>query len=134
MIFSMFSKYLRFLIVFSIVFLMTVASEVKAQEVIKKKKMEDVGIAPSSLHEECLDMKPDQELFFSFEVSQAAHFNIHYHQGKEVSYPVNEKNVTRREGTFRPEIAQHYCLMWSNPEKHPISLSYRIRLMSADSP
>jgi hypothetical protein len=40
-------------------------------------------------------------------------FNIHYHRGDEVFYPVKREAMRRDGGTFTAKTGEDYCWMWS---------------------
>jgi hypothetical protein len=84
-------------------------------------------INPFELHEECMQMVPGDRLVYRFAAQRPVSFNIHYHEGKSVILPVSRNDVTADDGTFRPLVAQDYCLMWEAGREGAI-LEYRILL------
>jgi hypothetical protein len=81
-------------------------------------------LAPGEGHEECLPMKAGQRLSYSFESDTNLDFNVHYHVGEDVTYPV-EKDGTRRErGELQVTVPQDYCLMWVSSGQSPSLLIY----------
>ncbi len=72
-------------------------------------------IPPADSYELCLDLAQDQQLHYAFSATRKLDFNIHYHAGPEVRYPVSDKQVSAAEATFAAQSAQKYCLMWTNP-------------------
>jgi hypothetical protein len=84
-------------------------------------------INPFELHEECMQMVPGDRLVYRFAAQRPVAFNIHYHEGKSVILPVSRDDVTADDGTFRPLVAQDYCLMWEAGREGAI-LEYRILL------
>jgi hypothetical protein len=84
-------------------------------------------INPFELHEECVRMVPGDLLVYRFAAQRPVAFNIHYHEGKTVIMPVLRDDVTADDGTFRPLVAQDYCLMWEAGREGAI-LEYRILL------
>jgi len=84
-------------------------------------------INPFELHEECVQLAPGDWLVYRFTAQRPVAFNIHYHEGKTVIMPVSLDNVTADDGTFRPLIAQDYCLMWEAGREGAI-VDYRILL------
>jgi len=85
-------------------------------------------IKSGSFHEECLTLHTNQTLEYSFETEKPVRFNIHYHEGTEVIYPISKDNISVLNGTFNPKTTQHYCLMWSNQLSDPVPLTYRLQL------
>ena len=91
-------------------------------------------LKPGELHEECTTLKPGSRLEYAFNTPGKVDFNIHYHTGNTVHYPVLNKDVQKLEGSFRPVIEQGYCLMWSNPGAAPLQFRYRFWVHSDDAP
>ncbi len=88
------------------------------------------SIAPRGFHEACLTLEPDQSVAYGFSTSLPAHFNIHFHEGDEVVYPVSLKDVVEFDGIFQPTSTRHYCLMWQNVHSTSTELTYRLRMAS----
>ncbi len=91
------------------------------------KKVE-ITLAPGKLHEECMDLQPGQQLRYEFDAPSRLDFNIHYHQGSEVVFPVERRDIASDKGVFEPAMKQHYCMMWSSAAKEPSALSYEFRV------
>jgi hypothetical protein len=84
-------------------------------------------INPFELHEECLRMAPGDWLVYRFTAQRPVDFNIHYHEGKTLIMPVSRDDTTQEDGTFRPLVAQDYCLTWEAGREGAI-VDYRILL------
>jgi hypothetical protein len=84
-------------------------------------------INPFELHEECLKMVPGDWLVYRFAAQRPVDFNIHYREGKSVIMPLSRDKATEDDGTFRPLVAQDYCLMWEAGREGAI-IDYRILL------
>lgn len=89
---------------------------------VKDKTVETIG--PSRIHEDCLELLPGHVLEYSFEATEAINFNIHYHEDHNVLYVVSKDAVATAQGGFQSEKKHHYCLMWTNPNKKPVTLNY----------
>jgi len=85
-------------------------------------------IVADDSYELCLLLVPGQQLHYSFSAPRKLDFNIHYHAGHEVFYPVSEDQVMDAAATFLAESEQEYCLMWTNQGdmEVPLSLQYEI--------
>lgn len=83
-----------------------------------------VTINPSKFHEDCIQLLPGDSLIYSFRTSDPVDFNIHYHENGKIFYPVSKKNVSDKKGKYNSGEKQFYCLMWTNPQKAPVSLTY----------
>lgn len=88
----------------------------------------DQSLAAGKIHEECMTLKRGDQLEYAFEARSNLDFNIHYHVGDAVHFPVKETGATRAESVFRPAIEQGYCLMWSNPGAIPVEFRYRFKV------
>jgi len=84
-------------------------------------------INPFELHEECAQMTPGDWLVYRFTAQRPVAFNIHYREGKTVIVPFSSDGATAEDGTFRPLVAQDYCLMWEAGREGAI-VEYRILL------
>lgn len=78
--------------------------------------------------EECLEMAPGDILSYSFTASRPVDFNVHYHEGEDILYPISQKAVANGEGSYRAEREQIHCLMWTNIHHEPVSLTYTFRV------
>ena len=67
-----------------------------------------------SFDERCVTLAAGQSIRYRFSASLPIDFNIHYHRGKDVFYPVRQSGVRDAEGTFRAQEADDYCLMWEH--------------------
>jgi hypothetical protein len=82
----------------------------------------DAALKPKGIHEECFPMKPAEEVRVNFDASKPVDFNIHYHMGDKIFYPVEQKGIAKWQGTFRAEKDDVYCLMWTNTATEPVWL------------
>jgi hypothetical protein len=92
-----------------------------------------VVVDAGSLHEECLSMAPGQALRYEFQSDRALAFNIHYHEGDAVHYPVRHPATAALSGGFEPDERRrrHYCMMWANDGPAPAALRYDFQLEGA---
>lgn len=72
------------------------------------------SIASKKFLEVCGKQKKGDVVTWKFKGGAPTDFNIHYHVGKEVSYPENRKAVASAEGSLPVALDQDYCWMWSN--------------------
>jgi hypothetical protein len=87
-----------------------------------------LNLRTGEVHESCHKLDDGVKLSYSFESSSPALFNIHYHQGKEIIYPVAEQIMMSNEGTLSADSMQTYCLMWTNPQSQTLTLRYKVEL------
>lgn len=92
-----------------------------------------VKIKPGRISEKCIQTLPNQIIEYSFNCSKPISFNIHYHRGGKVVYPVSEKDILTSEGALNCQEAlaepsdkpQYFCLMWENPHDTDVSLNFK---------
>ena len=87
-----------------------------------------VTLAPTEIHEACLELAAGQRLRYAFDSAQPLDFNIHYHEGDAVTYPVEHGQIATASDAFTAPIAQVSCLMWNNPNAAPATLNYSIQV------
>jgi hypothetical protein len=85
-------------------------------------------IKPAGIHEECVSAKSGQKINYSFYTSAPVDFNVHYHVGEKISYPLERSNVTTEDGTYVPDHEDIYCLMWTNNQKAMVTLNYKYEI------
>ena len=73
----------------------------------------NVAIDASKIHESCVRLDKGETARYEWKSDVPVDFNIHYHEGKEVFYPVKNNGVTAGKDTFKAKVAQDYCWMWT---------------------
>jgi len=86
------------------------------------------NLAPGEVHEECMTLQTTQAITYSYNANFPLSFNIHYHIGKDVFFPVKKDNSKLHKDIFKPSIKQDYCLMWTNTAKEPVTINYEFRV------
>jgi len=51
---------------------------------------------------------------YVFESSAPVEFNVHFHRGDSIEYPLKRDSVAQADDRFTAPSAQEYCLMWTN--------------------
>ena len=73
------------------------------------------AIKPGGFDERCLRLEAGEAIDYDFRADRAIDFNIHYHRGRDVFYPVRLSQVTAvGPQRFVAPAADDYCLMWEN--------------------
>ncbi|MFP6745075.1 MAG: hypothetical protein VCB77_07815, partial [Alphaproteobacteria bacterium] len=83
-----------------------------------------VSLAPYELRELCLELTPRDVVHYDFQAEQPVEFDIHYHDGLRIRFPVKLRETTGQEGDFMAGLDQTYCLSWFNRSLTEISLEY----------
>jgi len=73
----------------------------------------DVTLVPKKVHEECAQMKEGETLRYHWKSDTPVDFNIHYHRGNDVFYPVKRDAMRGDGGSFTAKTAEDYCWMWT---------------------
>ena len=74
----------------------------------------DRELRPGGFDEVCVRLVRDEAIDYRFEATAPVEFNIHYHRGRDVFYPVRLAQVRGAAAQFRAPAADDYCLMWEN--------------------
>jgi hypothetical protein len=78
-----------------------------------RSKTFSTTLEAGKIHEECMRLGKGERRRYDWKADTAVDFNIHYHDAKEVFYPVKRDGTRVGKGTFRAKIAQDYCWMWT---------------------
>src|SRR5262249_645663 len=83
-------------------------------------------LKPGAIEEECVELAKGEKRDFRWKADAPVDFNIHYHRGKHVFFPVKDDGASAGNGTFTAQSAEHYCWMWSARER-AVKVEGRIR-------
>ena len=70
-------------------------------------------LKPGAVAEECLHLAAGKSRLFEWSASAPVDFNIHYHQGDNVTYPVKANGQREGKGRFKAAAGEDYCWMWT---------------------
>lgn len=86
-------------------------------------------VQPGKVHELCIPLGFGQKLEYGFVSRRAMNFNIHYHVGERVEFPVAEHLAREKNEIFTAMDDQTHCLMWTNPNERGqwVNVIYNIR-------
>ena len=76
-----------------------------------------VLLQPGKVHEECMKVDAGAKRRYHWKADAPVDFNIHYHSGKDVFYPVKRDRMRGDGGTFTAKTSEEYCWMWTAKEK-----------------
>ena len=81
-------------------------------------------LGPSKLFEHCMEIRPGQNMDYTFSSEDPVNFYIHYHH-EGSRYELDRRDeVTALEGTFSADKNQVHCLTWTNPQSKPVEIKY----------
>lgn len=83
---------------------------------------ESISMSPGQVHEACKLMAAGEQWRYDFSADDKLEFNVHYHVGDAVIYPVGPLAANMKAGVVNAELDQTYCLMWRNTAGEPIQL------------
>ncbi|MEM7195235.1 MAG: hypothetical protein AAF402_09810 [Pseudomonadota bacterium] len=87
-------------------------------------QFDTIELVPGAVYEICLPIEKSKEIAFSFSSTHIVEFNVHYHQGTEIRFPI-EKTATKSKTESVPiEIAIDHCLTWKNQQNKKTTLRY----------
>ena len=84
-------------------------------------------IAPKKFLEVCGKLKLQETVQWQFQGSAPSDFNIHYHVGRDVSYPEQRKGIASASGLLSVPLDQDYCWMWSNRSTETITVELSLK-------
>jgi len=62
--------------------------------------------------EHCIRLNAGEQVRYRYSATAEVDFNIHYHRGKDVFYPVKSSGSRSADATFTAPQADAYCMMW----------------------
>jgi len=83
-------------------------------------------LAPGAFEELCFELDAGRSMRYAFDAGAPLEFNLHWHRGSAIVFPIKRAAVDRRAGVFRSETREAYCLMWTNRGRAPVALRARI--------
>jgi len=80
---------------------------------------DDVGpysltLSGKAFDERCLTLAAGESIRYRFRASAPVDFNIHFHRGNEMTFPVKRPAIREIDSTFTAKRADGYCLMWEH--------------------
>lgn len=85
-------------------------------------------VEPGKMHEECMKLDAGDKLSYEFESGTDLIFNVHYHVGEEIIFPVEDHKTSAESSALEIEIEQDYCLMWTNRSPEDSDLHYEVKV------
>ncbi len=71
-------------------------------------------VAAGKFAEACGQIPRGSAVQWRFQASAPMNFNIHYHEGKAVTYPEKREGRAQGAGTLQVTVDEAYCWMWTN--------------------
>jgi hypothetical protein len=67
------------------------------------------SLKPGDVAEECLRLEAGRSRTFEWSADAPVDFNIHYHRGNDVAYPVKANRQREGKGRFTASAGEDYC-------------------------
>ena len=83
-------------------------------------------LEPGGMHEECVRLEAGEKRAYYWKADAPVDFNIHYHHGGDVSYPVKRDAMRGDGGAFVAKSGEDYCWMWTARDRR-VRLEGRIK-------
>jgi hypothetical protein len=71
-----------------------------------------LDVPARGFEERCVKLDSGERVRYRYTASADVDFNIHYHRGDEVFYPVKATASRSADASFTAPQADTYCLMW----------------------
>lgn len=71
-----------------------------------------LDVPARGFEEHCVKLAAGERVRYRFRASGEVDFNIHYHRGRDVHYPVRAGASRGEDAHFSAPEADVYCLMW----------------------
>lgn len=72
-----------------------------------------LDVPARGFEEHCLKLESGERIRYRFRATGDVDFNIHYHRGNDVTYPVKANQQRDGKGRFTATAAEDYCWMWT---------------------
>ena len=81
-----------------------------------------IDVPARGFEEHCVKLESGEVVHYRFRASGEVDFNVHYHRGSEVFYPVRTPDTVAAEGDFKAPLAETYCLMWERKREGAVRI------------
>jgi hypothetical protein len=81
-----------------------------------------VDVPARGFEEHCVKLESGEAVHYRFRASGEVDFNIHYHRGSEVFYPVRTPATVVTEGDFSAPLSDIFCLMWERKHEGAVRI------------
>lgn len=85
----------------------------------------NASLEAGKAHEVCARLEKGDKRKYYWKATGPVDFNIHYHEGPEVFYPVKREAMRGDGGTFTARVSQDYCWMWT-ARKGPVTVTGQV--------
>ena len=93
-----------------------------------KTSAKPVAIKSGKAYEKCMLLNAAQTLEYQFDASAKVNFNLHYHKGEAVYYPLKTDRTLGETGSYEAQVREEFCLMWENKTSADVMLNYSYKV------
>lgn len=90
------------------------------------KFSKELPIQPGKFVEVCEKLPKGAKVAWSFDAAARVDFNIHYHEGRKVRFPVKKDQIAKGAGTLVAKVDHDYCWMWKNKATGEATLRFKL--------
>lgn len=81
-----------------------------------------LSVPAGKFAEVCGKLSAPAKVAWAFEADAPTDFNVHFHEGKQVTYPARLVGVMQAGATLLVDAPRDYCWMWTNKTGKPAQL------------
>lgn len=81
-----------------------------------------LDVPARGFEEHCLKLEAGERVRYRFRATGEVDFNIHYHRGNDVHYPVRTSASLTADALFVAPEGDDYCLMWERKGDGPVRI------------
>jgi hypothetical protein len=89
--------------------------------------LQELQVPDEAAVEVCEKLSTGAQVSWRYKASTPVDFNVHFHQGKEVSTPVRIDHRAQADAVFKATSAQEYCWTWLNRSGKPVRLAIQLQ-------
>ena len=89
-----------------------------------------LDVPARGFNEHCVKLDAGERVRYRYSASGEMDFNIHYHRGSEVHYPVKSTASRAADATFTAPHADTYCLMWERKGEGAVRVDGSVERMA----
>ena len=93
------------------------AATLTALAAVPEAREFNLTLAAGEVHEECMPLKLNDWSKYDWKSDEPVEFNIHFHRGSKISYPLKKSPSKAQQGTFVAKSGEEYCWMWTAGKK-----------------
>lgn len=104
------------------------AKPVPVPEPVPLTPPKPIVIKSQKMVEKCLLLNARQTLEYEFKTSAKVNFNLHYHKGDAIYYPVKKDRTNSENDSYEAQVREEFCLMWENKTSTDVELNYSYKV------